>query len=45
MSLELSMNAVESFCYITAKGENEKRTMLPGVLPRESILVINTDVR
>ena len=43
--LDSSMNARERFCYITAKGENEKRTALPKVLPKERRLVIHTDLR
>ena len=42
--LELEMNASDAFCYITANGSNEKRAAFPSVLPRESIVVIHTNI-
>jgi hypothetical protein len=43
--LELSINAEPSTCYITSNGENEKKTELPAVLPKESIFVVNAEIR
>ena len=42
--LELEMNAFERFCYITANGDDEKHSSVPDMLPKESIVVINTDI-
>jgi hypothetical protein len=43
--LEISMNATETLCYMTSNGENEKRTDHCGILPKESIVVIHTEMR
>ena len=42
--LTLEMNARVLECLLTANGENQKRVELPDMLPKESILVLRTEL-